>query len=448
MYKISFTLKQHTPLIHFQHEQEGATLRATEVKPKLDRFIIDRLGGKLNVKKSLFNNYDRESLNYQLKIQMPRATQYYLPLSLHPNSRSNPHRADKLVEQISNELGIDVEIIAPSPFFGNNDKYHFIRQNDNLDPDKTKLKELKFGISTDEDISIQFITTNIEFKEIFDKHLSDFFITQNFGTRQSKGFGSFTIKSDSEIPTNLLTVIKTLPNLESVYSKPKNRSKNLFDDINDFWEFLKAGDSFREYKKSDIFHFYYNQKPEKVRWEKRAIKQSIKANQSSVWDELKPGPNLNRIVTEFDVQDNHFYVRALLGLAENNEYGTTSRNTVKVTIADFLSKSTNQLEKDKAVDRFQSPITIKVIGDKIYLFVYKIPELLQVDKDKRDREFDFTLNATINNIDYRQLLCSLGVPKDFSVTAFLDSPKYDTATGLPKTNKNSIAKDFGYTKLI
>ncbi|MEL7223220.1 MAG: hypothetical protein AAGJ93_17980, partial [Bacteroidota bacterium] len=40
-FKKVFHLKQHTPLIHFQHEQSGATLRATEVKAKLDRFILD-----------------------------------------------------------------------------------------------------------------------------------------------------------------------------------------------------------------------------------------------------------------------------------------------------------------------------------------------------------------------------------------------------------------------
>ena len=44
MHTLKVTLKQHTPLIHFQHDQEGATLRASEVKPKLDRFILTRLG--------------------------------------------------------------------------------------------------------------------------------------------------------------------------------------------------------------------------------------------------------------------------------------------------------------------------------------------------------------------------------------------------------------------
>lgn len=44
MKTLTVKLKQHTPLIHFQHDQYGATLRASEVKPKLDKFLIERLG--------------------------------------------------------------------------------------------------------------------------------------------------------------------------------------------------------------------------------------------------------------------------------------------------------------------------------------------------------------------------------------------------------------------
>lgn len=39
----SFILRQHTPMIHFQHKQAGATLRPSELKSKLDRFIIGKL---------------------------------------------------------------------------------------------------------------------------------------------------------------------------------------------------------------------------------------------------------------------------------------------------------------------------------------------------------------------------------------------------------------------
>ena len=41
--KLEYNLKQQTPMIHFQAKdgncEEGLTLRASEVKPKLDRFI-------------------------------------------------------------------------------------------------------------------------------------------------------------------------------------------------------------------------------------------------------------------------------------------------------------------------------------------------------------------------------------------------------------------------
>ena len=40
MYRLQVKLKQHTPLIHFQWNQKGATLRASELKPKLDKFIM------------------------------------------------------------------------------------------------------------------------------------------------------------------------------------------------------------------------------------------------------------------------------------------------------------------------------------------------------------------------------------------------------------------------
>ena len=42
-YQLVFQLKQHTPMLHFQHDQTGATLRATELKPKLDLYIMRKL---------------------------------------------------------------------------------------------------------------------------------------------------------------------------------------------------------------------------------------------------------------------------------------------------------------------------------------------------------------------------------------------------------------------
>lgn len=73
-----FTLTQQTPLIHFQHKQIGATLRATEVKPKLDRFLIkclENAGEELSLAWLIENgkeNDDKEkslALNYKIRIE-------------------------------------------------------------------------------------------------------------------------------------------------------------------------------------------------------------------------------------------------------------------------------------------------------------------------------------------------------------------------------------------
>ena len=49
MNQLTAILKQHTPMIHFQHNESGATLRASEVKPLLDKFILTKLGNVLEV---------------------------------------------------------------------------------------------------------------------------------------------------------------------------------------------------------------------------------------------------------------------------------------------------------------------------------------------------------------------------------------------------------------
>ncbi|WP_068690391.1 hypothetical protein [Culturomica massiliensis] len=58
MYRLEVKLKQHTPLIHFQWQQAGATLRASEVKPRLDRFILTKLGKTCTQEENNSGKYD------------------------------------------------------------------------------------------------------------------------------------------------------------------------------------------------------------------------------------------------------------------------------------------------------------------------------------------------------------------------------------------------------
>lgn len=71
--KCVYSLEQETPLIHFQYDQAGACLRASEVKPQLDRFIIMKLGGKALMRndtemKKWFISDMHNALNYRMTI--------------------------------------------------------------------------------------------------------------------------------------------------------------------------------------------------------------------------------------------------------------------------------------------------------------------------------------------------------------------------------------------
>ena len=41
--KLEIQLEAQTPILHFQPDTAGATVRASEVKPKLDKFLIKKL---------------------------------------------------------------------------------------------------------------------------------------------------------------------------------------------------------------------------------------------------------------------------------------------------------------------------------------------------------------------------------------------------------------------
>ena len=67
---LKVTLKQHTPLLHFQPNEPGATLRASEVKPKLDKYILS----KMEVE-------ERRALDYKLSIYTEGNIKEYLAAS-------------------------------------------------------------------------------------------------------------------------------------------------------------------------------------------------------------------------------------------------------------------------------------------------------------------------------------------------------------------------------
>jgi hypothetical protein len=446
MYKATFKLKQHTPIIHFQHGEAGATLRATELKPKLDKFLLALFQSENeDYSEFLIKDSQEPALDYKVRIDIAPGKIYFLPLA----TRLPTDKSENLKKYIFNQKAIIVELIEPSPFFSNSDKISF--RGSEIDENKTKVDELDFAILTDKEVTVSMVTIHQKLSDTIKKHIELFFLITNFGKRQNKGFGSFALNQSHNIAKSKLANLLIINDLEGIYSTELRSPSvsNFFAEIDLLWKMLKAGKNYGEYEKSDLFKYFYHQFP-KIRWEKRSIKRMIKLNHPDLFSGLKYDTRKsdhNRILTEEDSSNNEFYIRALLGLAEHNEYGSVnSRDKVMVKISDELSHSQNPRDKEQAIDRFMAPITFKLIDNTVYMFVYRIPQRLAILENGNPRSFVFDLDAKVDRQNYSDRLTTLKVPQNFSVCDFLDSDKVNTQNG--RTTGRSVANSYHFERLI
>lgn len=354
-FKLTFKLKQHTPLIHFQHVQKGATLRESEMRPKLDKFIIQKLTGESNyeVAKEMFKKTHpgwlvgggqagHVALDYQMGIEATRTKEYLLSSSI---SRYVREELDR--KRIGYLSGV--------PYFADNEKIK-----------KSNFDEAKKGIMMDNIVVDIFCLNTDLLQEI--KFSFPYLLTyQNFGTRQSKGFGSFSLEETTtkdfenmllENPAYKKTMCYTFRN--------KPRLLEIFKKIDGEYKVLKSG--FAK-EPSQLMIFF---KDMKVEWEKSVVKK-----------ELVQGRG---IPSKEDYSDDrrYKYIRALLGLAELYEF-PKARRKIKIECIDNVNG-------EKKVERFKSPLTFKVFENKIYILVDNIPD------EMYDTRFSFTLKSNDERI--------------------------------------------------
>ena len=332
-FKLEFTLKQHTPMIHFQHDQAGATLRATELKPKLDKFILKKIGDgnyKSGIQKAkengwlIGNDTDKPALDYKVRI---KKIQKY-------------------------EKNGNVVIIPP-------DKDNWIMSygvNITLTSFKTDLL-LKFKGENNEPSNL----------------LKEFFVLNNFGKRQSKGFGAFYPKtlSKKELEVLLLQSGKDiyLYNRRLNIAPYKDKFNPAFFYIKIIipeWQRLKSGKNFHGYEKSRVFQYLIEKK---FRWDKRWIKRQLNKlieNQALPYDlkyEKEPIDINNNNTWNDNTNEEYRYGRAMLGLAEHYEYLTANKNYKYQVIVD-----------GGEIERFKSPITFKIFEENVYAIIEDIPD--------------------------------------------------------------------------
>jgi hypothetical protein len=355
MYKLEVKLKQHTPLIHFQHDQEGATLRASEVKPKLDRFIINKLREEQITIEHIKSTHD--ALDYKIKIKSDKLKTYTI------------HDRYPL-------------------FFGN--------MGDG------ERKEFRYcnGYT-----KIEFQTFHEEIIKYLKRYLVEFFLCNNFGTRQSKGFGAFFFdNSDPLYQSPWQTQLMDYRFIVNVSKDLTNQWKTLFEYIELFYKTLRSGLNICNKEGNSAFYIkpiiFKYAKERGLQWDKKTIKETYLARDLSAQQLLHPDEELADVIHyKQDSDENQKYIfKDLLGLSSDEKWRSYEGKVRKKSVT-------------KSVERFKSPIFFKpfrISEDSFNVFFKSI----EIPKDYLGHEFIIKFNGHSN--------LTLPVYHDFDIDKFLN----------------------------
>ncbi|MGC8866152.1 MAG: hypothetical protein ACP5O2_10590 [Bacteroidales bacterium] len=390
MYKLEVSLKQHTPLIHFQWSEEGATLRASEVKPKLDRFLINKIG-KRSIKQQWTKeikdkqNSEKLSLDYKLWITEDENDKkiYYIPVTNLPKSYNNENNIKKDIADILESRKANIHLIKNTPYFANQEPL----KNENLN-------ETKLAVVNNGNIKVTILTKHVELYHYIKENIEEFFCVNNFGQRQSKGFGTFYLKSTTEdilekaLEKNFQKFIKL--------SKSINSIEDLFKKIDKDYKTIKNNPSGETLVKE------YFSKKQGISWEKEYISKVVAQKGKK---ESFEGQNI-------------YFVRALLGLPTFFDYPQLKpKMKVEIKNADF--------------ERFSSPLTFKVFyrSNKHYQIYIAATENYKIIINQKfkfkceGREETLNTPEDFDIIDFMEFIEPILANRLLSYSA--DMPKFD-----------------------
>jgi len=413
-------------MIHFQYDEAGACLRGSEVKPKLDRFIISQIASQgkhakiddswwINPKKDDAGRVKQPSLNYKMRFDA-----------------GNSKPAHEVVDF----------------------------------PQKTHMIYYPSGID-------MIITCyNEELEKAIKDLLPLFFLTHNFGTRQNKGFGSFLLKSNRTVDeqeaelkkhlyisgTNVyyfdidINNIKTTKNITNYW---------IIEAIAVFYRDLKSGynDGKYEYRPSYLMKKYFKLKQFEGKInDKRAMKQKIantglfklKTNSGKGFAYFDNDNNEKEHVQMGGAINDAHYIRGLLGYAQQYTFRDVIYNGTDKKYSDFNVRFTVD---GGIIKRFASPILFKpIFTDKnipnrkarIYLIPdrYMLKKLFMADEKIVDAAANDIISDTVNNeIDDSSINTDAGANNGLSNNAVSGKQKFSDRTVNmtlkvePKTNR-------------
>ena len=353
--KKTIYLQQKTPMWHFQSEMPGCCLRATEVKPKLDRFLIEKYPND-NI---LFRVGKTDALDYKLSFEVEDGERY------------------------------DLDPAKFTLFFGNMG-------------DGTPQKGLVFYKHR---IKMNLFSLHTGLIEYINEHLCEFFATHSFGTRQDKGFGYFFPENENfdevygakykikfELTVNPYSFKEEKNKKDIVYIK---LYEEIFKYIEYFHKMIRSGINENGRCYDSFLKKFVNTKLPKdengnaLIWDKPLIRHILQYNNEIYLDkcgfsdsERKSKIKVSsKIKTEdgecekFRENKGHLYLfRDMLGLASSQDwefYGDT------ITISEHVAEE----EKETFV-RFKSPIYYRPYFTKEKTTDYKFNVKIYIDYDE------------------------------------------------------------------
>lgn len=423
-----YKLVQHTPLIHFQHSEPHACLRATEVKPKLDRFLIEQLEeddrfGDGRWKKWFVGDGSQQSFDYMMRIT-PNSEQVERTQSIENGIERAIARAEhRSPNAILHEIHKN--------YFGNMASGNNIQ--DTVQAIQETFKESLFY----KDGSTLTIRCFIpELLTLIDEHIRGFFMMHNFGTRQRKGFGSFTVDISTEpnAPKGFDLVRKYCPNAYYCKLDGNVSADALLDAVWVISAFLRSGFNRGEgnYVRGFVFRYFQREKNPLAN-DKAFVKQNVLRN---VYNEATRGEHRRF----YGNNVRYRYVRGLLGTNENSRFCRDPRGGTR----EDRTVHNIYIHSAEGVERFPSPLLFKPIGKFVFILPQKMPdeifgsEFYILEKSQED-EYDRKATSE-QKLNYLQTECKSGMIK--TPTAEELAPGAKSGDEALKRFLNAFAKDF------
>ena len=416
-----YKLVQHTPLIHFQHSEPHACLRATEVKPKLDRFLIEQLEkddrfGDGRWKKWFVGDGSQQSFDYMMRIT--------------PNS-----------EQVERTQSIERAIARaehrpPNASFHEIHKNYFGNMASGNNIQDTIRETFKESLFYKDGLTLTIRCFIPELLTFIDEHIRGFFMMHNFGTRQRKGFGSFTVDISTEpnAPKGFDLVGKYCPNAYYCKLDGNVNADALLDAVWVISAFLRSGFNRGEgnYVRGFVFRYFQREKNPLAN-DKAFVKQKVLRN---VYDEATRGEHLH----PYGNNVRYRYVRGLLGTNENSRFCRDPRGGTR---EDRIVHNI-YIHSAEGVERFPSPLLFKPIGKFVFILEQKMPdeifgsEFFILEK-KQEEEYDSKATSD-QKLNYLKQECKGGMIK--TPTAEELAPEAKSGDEALKRFLDAFAKDF------